>query len=204
MPARFLRGNDLVVARGGQLAELRRAAAAGQARPRSRAQESRLKPINVAVVGVGHLGRIHARILAGAARRFRWSAWSIRWPRIWPATCGLSGAGLSRSARAPGRSMRRDHRHAHALSPPGRSRFDLAAACMCWSKSRWLQNLRRSRANWWICARRPGSVLQVGHVERFNPAFGRRAAASSPRPNISRGARRAFHFARPISASCSI
>ena len=67
MPAKFCAAT-IRFARGRAVAELHRAAAGRQARPRPRAQESCLNPLRMAVIGVGHLGRIHTRILRGLSQ----------------------------------------------------------------------------------------------------------------------------------------
>src|SRR5205085_1933286 len=56
-------------ARGARPARVHQGPARGQARPRPRALEEVMSRTRVAVVGVGHLGRHHARIVALADRR---------------------------------------------------------------------------------------------------------------------------------------
>ena len=64
-PAReILRGNGQLVPQVNQAVGLRRRAAGRPAWPEPRSKESSVNPLRVAVIGAGHLGRIHARIAA--------------------------------------------------------------------------------------------------------------------------------------------
>ena len=63
----ILRGNDQLVPQVNELLSFIQIAAGRQARPGPRTQESRVKTLKLAVVGAGHLGRIHARLLAEMA-----------------------------------------------------------------------------------------------------------------------------------------
>ena len=102
-----------------------------------------------------------------------------------------------------GARRRRRDRHAHAASPwrgprllaPRRSPAGRKAA----GRRRW------PRPTTWCEPRAVhGVVLQVGHVERFNPAFTAAAAASAIAEVHRSGARQRVHrSARPTSASCS-
>ena len=66
-PAReILRGNGQLVPQVNQLLGVRRRPARRPARPQPRGEEGGVNPLRVAVIGAGHLGRIHARIAAGA------------------------------------------------------------------------------------------------------------------------------------------
>ena len=77
----LLRGGDLLVPRGQSPAELPAEPARRPQRPRPRPPEGRVSKLRLAVIGVGHLGKIHARLLAAGRRTRSWSASSIRSPR---------------------------------------------------------------------------------------------------------------------------
>lgn len=133
-----------------------------------------MKPVRVAVVGAGHLGRIHARILAG-----------------------LSGATLvavvdpleknrQEVAAQHGVAAHAGHRSvlaefdAAVIATPTRFHWQVAkellAAGIHLLVEKPLATTTVQATELVDLARRNGVVLQVGHVERFNPAF----AAAEP------------------------
>jgi predicted dehydrogenase len=128
-----------------------------------------LRPVRVAVVGVGHLGRIHARILAGM-------------PGV-----TLTGvvdpleANRQEVAAAHQTSAFTDHRElvgkidAAVIATPTCSHCqvarDLLAAEIHLLVEKPLAPCTTQASELVERARRGGQVLQVGHVERFNPAF---------------------------------
>ncbi|HEX7447124.1 MAG TPA: Gfo/Idh/MocA family oxidoreductase [Pirellulales bacterium] len=127
------------------------------------------KPMRAAVVGVGHLGRIHARILA--------------------TTPGVELVGVAdpvetnRQQVAAAHQTRAfaDHREligqidAAVIATPTRFHAqvarDLLAAGIHLLVEKPLATSSAEAAEMVEAARRQALVLQVGHVERFNPAF---------------------------------
>ena len=158
-------------AAGERAAGVHRGPAGRQARPRPRSEESRVSRLRLAVVGAGHLGRIHARLAAGL-------------PEI-----ELVGGG--RSGREP-REARGAGDRAPARSPTIRELIgEIDAAVVATptlthhAVGRRADSRRRARAGRKAAradararptsssqlARSRHVVLQVGHVERFNPAL---------------------------------
>ena len=151
-----------------------------RARPGGTAAEDGVsdRRLRVAVIGVGHLGRHHARILATVpgvdARRRR------RRQRA-------AGAGDRGGARAPGahrasrdllgqvdagrRSRRRPRSHAEIATPVPRARHPGAGREAAGPLA------RRGRRDHRRGGAGRASSLAVGHTERFNPAVDGRAAA---------------------------
>ncbi len=128
-----------------------------------------MKPVNVAVVGVGHLGRIHARILSGLPQ-FKLVG------LIDPVPASLERA--SAEFQAPGfRSWQalRGSIDAAVIATPTSFHHQVALELMVAGVHLLVEKpLAATYAE--ACemvelARRQGVVLQVGHVERFNPAF---------------------------------
>ena len=129
-----------------------------------------MAPLRMAVIGVGHLGQAHARVLAGAGRR---------------------GAGRRRRRqRRPGPASRRPAQHAGPTPITARcSTGPTPPASSCRpviitpSPRRFLERgiplliekpiapTVEQAEELVDLARRKGVVLQVGHIERFNPAF---------------------------------
>ena len=126
--------------------------------------------LRVGVVGVGHIGREHARIysqLPGVefvglhdldghgGRESRATARREGFPH---------GPGAGRGSRC------RHHRHAHQHASRNRRTCSSAWASMSWSKNRSPTTPSRPR-RWSISPTAKNLVLQVGHIERFNPAL---------------------------------
>jgi predicted dehydrogenase len=128
-----------------------------------------VKPLKVAVVGAGHLGRIHARILSGlegfslvgvadpleASRRETAAAHHVEAFADYRQLLGRIDAAI---VATPTR-----HHHAVAL--------DLLACGVHLFVEKPLAATLAEAEELVDAARRHGAVLQVGHVERFNPAF---------------------------------
>ncbi len=128
-----------------------------------------MRPIRAAVVGVGHLGRIHARILAGMQ--------------------GVTLAGVvdpleanrQEVAAAHQTAAYADHREllgrieAAVIATPTRWHCQVAkdflAAGVHLLVEKPLAATAEQAAEMVELARRGGLILQAGHVERFNPAF---------------------------------
>ena len=130
--------------------------------------ESGMTRLRVGVVGVGHLGQHHARILAAMPeRRARGVADARR-----------AGAGRGREVRhpavpttasswtrsTPSRSPYRRCLHREVAGPSWNG------ASPRWSRSRWPASLAEAEQLRRLATPR-GAVLQVGHIERFNPAL---------------------------------
>lgn len=128
-----------------------------------------MKPVRVAVVGAGHLGRIHARILAGL-----------------PETTLVAVVDPLENSRREvaaqhGVSAYAGHREilgqidAAVIATPTRFHCQVAkellAAGIHLLVEKPLAATTSQAAELVDLARRQGVVLQVGHVERFNPAF---------------------------------
>ncbi|HQU45313.1 MAG: hypothetical protein B7Z73_08415 [Planctomycetia bacterium 21-64-5] len=128
-----------------------------------------MRPVRVAVVGAGHLGRIHARILAGL-------------PDV-----TLAGvvdpleAHRREVAAAHGTTAYSDHRElaghidAAVVATPTRFHCQVARDLLTDGVHLLIEKplaATTAQASELVeLARRRGLVLQVGHVERFNPAF---------------------------------
>jgi predicted dehydrogenase len=128
-----------------------------------------LKPVNVAVVGVGHLGRIHARILAGLPQ---FSLVGL----VDPIAENLDRA--TADFHAPGfRSVRelRGTIDAAVIATPTRFHHQVASELLADGVhllvEKPLASTYDEACSLVDLAKRHGAVLQVGHVERFNPAF---------------------------------
>lgn len=133
-----------------------------------------MKPLRVAVVGVGHLGRIHARSLAGM-------------PGVMLAgVVDPLPANRQEIAAAHHTLPYADHRDlpgnidAAIIATPTRFHCqvarDLLSAGVHLLVEKPLAATTTQASELVDLARRRGLVLQVGHVERFNPAF----AAAQP------------------------
>ena len=128
-----------------------------------------MKPVNVAVVGVGHLGRIHARILSGLPQ---FSLVAL----VDPVAENLEGA--VRDYGAPGYRDPRELRgplDAAVIATPTRFHHQVATELLGRGVhllvEKPLASTYEQSCQLVDLARRCGAVLQVGHVERFNPAF---------------------------------
>ena len=128
-----------------------------------------MKPVNVAVIGVGHLGRIHARILTGLPQ---FSLVGV----VDPVAENLDRA--TADFHAPGfRSIHelRGEIDAAVIATPTRFHHQVASELLADGIHLLVEKPLASTYDE-ACvlvdlARRHGAVLQVGHVERFNPAF---------------------------------
>ena len=128
-----------------------------------------MKPLRIAVVGAGHLGRIHARILSGlegfslvgiadpveANRRETAAAYQTE-------ACADFRQLLGRIDAAVVATPTKYH-HAVAL--------ELLRQGVHLLVEKPLASTRAEADELVDAARRHGALLQVGHVERFNPAF---------------------------------
>ncbi|MES1213031.1 MAG: Gfo/Idh/MocA family oxidoreductase [Singulisphaera sp.] len=128
-----------------------------------------MKSVNVAVVGVGHLGKIHARILSGLAQ-FNLVGLVDPVPEcLAQATAAYQVPGFSHPRELHGRidaaivatPTRYHHQIARELIADGVHLLIEKPIASNYAEACELVDL----------ARRQGTVLQVGHVERFNPAF---------------------------------
>ncbi|MEX2119132.1 MAG: Gfo/Idh/MocA family oxidoreductase [Pirellulales bacterium] len=128
-----------------------------------------MKPLRAAVVGAGHLGRIHARILAGLDG-FRLVGVAD------PLEENRREVALAHQTQAYA-----GHRHllgqidAAVIATPTRHHhhvaMDLLRHGIHLLVEKPLAASREEAEELVDMARRQGAVLQVGHVERFNPAF---------------------------------
>ena len=127
-------------------------------------------PLRTAVIGVGHLGRQHARIhsqlalegltdfvsvcdLSEATARSR-AERSVAWTANWR---DLPGRRRSESRRADGGALRTSLRFVGSRNS-------------CAGRETNLAHARRSRPDDCGCGK-GGALLQIGHLERFNPAL---------------------------------
>jgi predicted dehydrogenase len=139
--------------------------------------------LNVAVAGVGALGRHHARILAGldgvtlvaVADRDLAAAGKIA------ADHGCRAVADIREAL--------DDVDAVSVATPTFTHADVAGACIAAGKhvlvEKPLSSDVREAERMSLAARTAGVTLAVGHVERFNPAF-EEVAARCPSPRYAR------------------
>ncbi len=134
--------------------------------------------IKTAVIGVGHLGREHARIYAGLEETEL------------VAVCDISAANGKAVAERYGVPLVRDFRElpgaveAVSVATPTVSHHEVTCACLEAGTSVLVEkpiSRTTAEADEMIeLAKSRGVTLQVGHIERFNPAF------RALRPNISR------------------
>lgn len=127
-----------------------------------------MKPLNVAVIGVGHLGKEHARILS--------SLEGVRLVGVVDTNPNRVKA-IARKHNVPGLSDWRpllENVHAVSLVVPTVAHYEIAREflargipiliekpmCKTLEQARELVDLARAK----------GAILQVGHIERFNPA----------------------------------
>jgi predicted dehydrogenase len=128
-----------------------------------------MKPLRVAVIGVGHLGQAHARILAGM-------------PEV--ELVGVADISAAQARMVAERHNCRDYTHYGALLDK------VDAACVVVNTT-WHHAVAKPFLDRGIhlliekpitttveqadellaSARKTGAVVQVGHIERFNPAF---------------------------------
>ena len=159
----------------------REGAARGRRRPRrcrrtDRARE-RLRPPRrpprVAVVGVGGFGRHHARIYGELAAAGE--AALVGLVDLDPGEGARARREVQRPARPPRRGPAGARRRRHdrrADDPPRRAPPSRCSSAASTASSRSPSPHRAPRrASCVDAARRGGAVLQVGHVERFNPVM---------------------------------
>ncbi|MFH5802478.1 Gfo/Idh/MocA family protein [Alienimonas sp. DA493] len=142
-----------------------------------------MSSLNVAVAGVGALGRHHARILAGldgvnlvaVADRDQAAAGKIA------SDYGCRAVADVREAL--------DEVDAVSVATPTFTHADVAGACLQAGKhvlvEKPLSSDVREAEQIALQAKNAGVVLAVGHVERFNPAF-EEVVARCPRPRYAR------------------
>ena len=138
-----------------------------------------MKRLRVGVVGVGHLGQHHARILASMPDVELVAVADAR-PEQAQTIADRFGTRAVRDYRAaprPGR--RRLDRRAHRPAPRGRRGLPRAGHPRAWSRSRWPARSPRPSSSS-RCATPRGALLQVGHIERFNPALSALEQAADP------------------------
>jgi predicted dehydrogenase len=129
-----------------------------------------MMPMRVAVVGVGHLGQHHARVLAGLPEV---QLVGVADSRIEQArlVAGRHGTEAFADYRDSDRSRRRRlDRRPHGACTARWPAPSCRAGSRRWSRSRSPRRSPRPR-NWSRLARARGVTLQVGHIERFNPAL---------------------------------
>ena len=138
-----------------------------------------MKPLRAAVIGVGYLGRFHAAKLAGCA--------GVELAAVVDADFGRA----REVAAVHGCAAFSDHREVLAsvdlvsIAVPTVAHFDVARACFeagvhALIEKPITRTLEEAEALIEI-ARRRACLLQVGHLERFSPAF-RAFAATLERP----------------------
>src|SRR5438128_2344400 len=141
--------------------------ASGCARPRS--AEDGMDKIRVGVVGVGHLGQHHARIFAGL---------------VGVELVGVADTNAARCAEVAalyGVPAYEDFHHllpqvdAASIVVPTVGHFEVASVFLRAGKSLLVEKPLTAdlgQATQLVdLARRTGAVLQVGHIERFNPVL---------------------------------
>ncbi len=131
-PAReILRGNGQLVPQVNQLLGVRRRAAGRPARPQPRGEEGRVNPLRVAVIGAGHLGRIHARIAAALEEIELVAVADPVEVGRGQRRPGSEHAGGGRLSRADRRDRRGDRRHADHARITRSAWSCWRAACRC-------------------------------------------------------------------------
>lgn len=133
-----------------------------------------MRPVRVAVIGAGHLGRIHARILAALP------------DATLVAVVDPLEKNRQEVAAQHGVAAHADHRQilgeidAAVIATPTRFHCQVAKELLARGihllVEKPLATTTAQATEMVDLARRHGAVLQVGHVERFNPAF----AAAQP------------------------
>ena len=161
---------------------------------------SRLK---VAVVGCGHLGSIHARLLN--------SLEEVELVGVVDPVCRSSRSEWRRSANAKPWQITSEligPNRCRRVATPTIYHHDVALDLLQQNVHLLIEKPMTStvaEANELIATARPQNlVLQVGHVERFNPAWNAVAPHLAVASVHRSGARRYLYVsARPMSVSCS-
>ncbi|HEY4310243.1 MAG TPA: Gfo/Idh/MocA family oxidoreductase [Pirellulales bacterium] len=129
-----------------------------------------MKPVNVAVVGVGHLGRIHARIISGLPEFHLVGLVDPVPENLSQATNDFHAPGFRDPRELP------DGIDAAIIATPTRFHHQVATELMARGMHLLIEKPLASTypeaCELVDLSHEQGVVLQVGHVERFNPAFG--------------------------------
>ena len=157
--------------RGPRRRSSRRSAPSRRRWPGDRPVSGAAAPLRIGLAGLGSMGRNHLRVIAGHPET-RLAA--VADPDA-DAVAAVNGADGRPGLRGPDGDDRRGRARRRSSSPPPRpptARSPLrrsSAACRSSSRSR---SPRRTRRRWRSSppAARPGVPVQVGHVERYNPA----------------------------------
>ena len=131
-----------------------------------------MNPLHVGVVGTGHIGKLHARVYAELA------AAGVKLAAVYDTNADAAReVARQHGARVAG-SMEEFANlvEAATISTPTPTHFPLARLLLARGKHVLVEkpiteNTADARALSEL-AREKGCVLQVGHIERFNPAFG--------------------------------
>lgn len=128
-----------------------------------------MNDITIGVVGVGHLGALHAKMLAGARNARLVSVFDTNGEKA-AAVAAEQGCGCARSVEEL-----LDAVDAVSIAVPTSLHFDIAAEAIRRGRHVFLEKpitrtVDEARAlN--ALAREHGVMIQVGHIERFNPAI---------------------------------
>ncbi len=160
--------------------------------------------LNVGVVGVGHIGKSHARVYSELA-----AAWGACLAAVYDADPATAQAVADAYGAHAAASLEEFAAlvDAATVATPTPTHFPVASFLLEKGKhllvekpitettadARALSELAHAR----------GCVLQVGHIERFNPAFGALETCSPGRSSSRRTGCRRTRSVRPKSASCS-
>ena len=169
------------LSRGQEPARFHREPAPRQARPGPGTLENDMKRLRVGVVGVGHLGQHHARILSAMPGVELVAVADARPEQAQAVAAEVRHRGPRRLPATARTGRRRHDRRSHVLASRSRRRLPGTRASPPWSKSPWPARWPRpSSSSPWPAAAR--AVLQVGHIERFNPALCERSRRLAIRP----------------------
>ena len=140
--------------------------------PPVRGQVAGMNPIHVGVVGTGHIGKLHARVYSELA------AAGVKLAAVYDTNADAAReVARQHGARVAG-SMEEFANlvEAATISTPTPTHFPLAKLLLARGKHVLVEKpITENTADARVLselARQQGCVLQVGHIERFNPAFG--------------------------------